>query len=528
MKLDKITNSINRIAIIGIGILTSLIMLFLTFESFIHTVDMNMNNAFSEQVEYFADNIWLNILYIAVFVLLFFLLKKAIKKIPMWCAYAFCAVWTLVWGIIVVYSVRSAPTHDSQFVSYGAYAAANGDYTHITGVYFDRFPYQLGYVFFNEILVRLFHLQEPCFLILEVVNVIFLAGANLCLITIIDDIFSNKDIAKLSAVLISLCVQPILFSTFLYGNIPGFAFAMASVMLMLKYYKTNKYVYLILSPILLGLSVAVKLNNIIVFVALAIIFVLMLITRRKLADIAFILIAVVMVFGLNNLLIAQYSARADHDYGSGIPKICWLYMGISEGGIENGWFNYYCYVDPYEINNQDSEKTSEYVKGKIDERLDDFSDAKYATNFFYKKIVSQWNEPTYQSIWTNQVRGFYDEPNAIGEFIIDSGEDFLKEYMDAYQLIIYLGMLIYCIYATMQKDIRKMILPLIVLGGFIYHCLFEAKSQYCVTYFQMMIPCAAVAYYQMVQLFENKYLTKGKAVSVTQKNNKKKSKKKRR
>ena len=42
-----------------------------------------------------------------------------------------------------------------------------------------------------------------------------------------------------------------------------------------------------------------------------------------------------------------------------------------------------------------------------------------------------------------------------------------------------------------KKDITAALFPLVVLGGLLYHLLFEAKSQYAVGYVLLMIPIAA-------------------------------------
>ena len=42
-----------------------------------------------------------------------------------------------------------------------------------------------------------------------------------------------------------------------------------------------------------------------------------------------------------------------------------------------------------------------------------------------------------------------------------------------------------------KKDLLRCLLPLILLGGISYHLLFEAKSQYAMPYFVLMMPIAA-------------------------------------
>jgi hypothetical protein len=44
------------------------------------------------------------------------------------------------------------------------------------------------------------------------------------------------------------------------------------------------------------------------------------------------------------------------------------------------------------------------------------------------------------------------------------------------------------------------LLALIILGGFVYHLIFEAKSQYVLPYFIMMVPFAAYGFYSLVHL----------------------------
>ena len=42
-----------------------------------------------------------------------------------------------------------------------------------------------------------------------------------------------------------------------------------------------------------------------------------------------------------------------------------------------------------------------------------------------------------------------------------------------------------------RRDVLQTVLPLIVLGGMMYHMLFEAKSQYAYVYAVLLVPMAA-------------------------------------
>jgi hypothetical protein len=93
----------------------------------------------------------------------------------------------------------------------------------------------------------------------------------------------------------------------------------------------------------------------------------------------------------------------------------------------------------------------------------------------------------------------------------------VKAVMDLGVQFIYFGMLVAAIYLLFEqinkKETRRAVepalylIPLIFLGGFLYHALFEAKSQYVITYVTLMIPYAA---WGVCRLFSD-----GKAVAVS-------------
>ena len=90
--------------------------------------------------------------------------------------------------------------------------------------------------------------------------------------------------------------------------------------------------------------------------------------------------------------------------------------------------------------------------------------------------------------------------NGIAKYVCEDGESKVKDVMDLGVQFIYCGMLIAAVYmviSQIKKDDERpedqsglFLIPLIFLGGFLYHALFEAKSQYVITYVTFMIPYA--------------------------------------
>ena len=63
--------------------------------------------------------------------------------------------------------------------------------------------------------------------------------------------------------------------------------------------------------------------------------------------------------------------------------------------------------------------------------------------------------------------------------------------MNQFQQLIFLGVLLSSVIFIKEKNLRNCLPAIVLLGGMFYHLLFEAKSQYSLPYFIIMIPLAA-------------------------------------
>ncbi|MDP4120419.1 MAG: hypothetical protein Q8876_05110, partial [Bacillota bacterium] len=250
-----------------------------------------------------------------------------------------------------------------------------------------------------------------------------------------------------------------------------------------------------------------------ILVAICILIVFYILKTRKIFN-NLIYLAVLIIVGtqLSSVIIWQYEARSHYELKAGIPMVSWMAMGLNESETASGWYNGTYTVTNYSNANYDNEIASNQSKQEIKKRESVFlNDINYSVNFFFKKFASQWNEPTYGSIWTNEVRDHYSEPVSIGKYIAGSGnpdtrintyvpglgESGMKTYMNFFQQFIVFGAMIAILIILMcKKDLAFLVFPLIILGGFAYHLLFEAKSQYAITYFILMIPLAAYGIYE--------------------------------
>lgn len=482
-------NTLEKTARLLISVLMILIMGFLTIVSLLHTTGMD-TTPHIESVSYHNDNLYVNIILLVLSVALCYIVMPLMKNVPLWAELAFISAWTIVIGFLWVYSSQSAPTFDSQMVTDASVSFAKDDYSPINDQYFKNYSFQLGYVFFNEIIIRIASIfgEVTDLLFLEALNIVFLAATNIGIILLNIKIFKDERIRHLTVFLLTFCFQPILFSTFLYGIIPGLMFAVWAVYFEVAYFKDNKIIYAILSAVFVALAVMIKSNYNIVLVAVIGIAVVKLFSRKKyLYDLIYIVLCAALALSITPAVKAMYENRSGVDLGDSIPYVSWIAMGMNESGFAPGWYNSTYTISNFEENNFDASEASKDSVANIEQRLDYFmSNPQYTNDFFYEKTVSQWNETTYQSIWTNQVRGQYAEKGAFASWVCNEGEDAVSGFMDIYAQLIFVSVLVGVIACTRRKDLFATVLPLIILGGFLYHLMAEAKSQYAMPYFVLM------------------------------------------
>ena len=185
--------------------------------------------------------------------------------------------------------------------------------------------------------------------------------------------------------------------------------------------------------------------------------------------------------------------------------IAWMAMGMSQGHAGPGWYKEDHTVDFFMDSGMDAEATAENARQVIKQRAAYFAENPgQRLRFFSEKLRSQWNEPTYESLWINQVQQSYGEKGFMYEWFCHVGERHTTGYMNQYQQLIFLGVLLSCVFLWCKRDILQCLPVLVILGGILYHLLFEAKSQYALPYFILMVPLAAYGFCSLFKRTEGR------------------------
>lgn len=481
---------------------------YIAIMSFLQTSVFDEAAYSSEKVLYEMDNIALNIFCTAIFTVFVFKMKKHydfFARIDLRFMEVGLVVYTIMLGLIWIFSVTSVPAADSQSVFETATGATVGDYSSITGngnfynsayynghSYYNFYPFQLGFVLISEIVYRIFGTASS--MPVQVINVLCLAAAYLGIAKITKYIFKRRSIEFITILLLAGCFQPMLFCTFVYGNIIGMCCAIWASYFLIRYFQTTKYLLLIPCAILLIVATIAKYNNMIYLVAFVIMLIVHTVKEKKWQSIAFALAICIATVGINNLIIVSYESRANTKLADGVSQVMYLDMGLNDSYMAPGWYNGIA-IDTYKSCNLNNEVANQRAWSNIKNRLDVFgSNPGYTFDFFGKKIVSQWNEPSFESIWISEVKSHSHEVNSIGNGMYNGSlGQFFELYFNIYMQIVYLLLVIgiYCLFFKRMTNIETTLLLLVILGGFGYHLLFEGKSQYILTYIPIMMPTAA-------------------------------------
>lgn len=512
-RLDRIAGGLEKTAVVGILLLVFAFMLYLCLSAFVETSVLNTDNSSGENIEFYRDNVFLNIIMQAILLsagYLFYRHGEGVRLFRMENALMF---WLFAFGtaFIATTKLRSPVFSDSFLVTYGAQRAALGDFAILEESYFYRFPFQLGYVLYSEILIRVFNFlfrgvpEGYAVLALQELNLFWLMAEYHALIEITKLMFRDVRIHKLLILLLFVCLPPVFTITFLYGNIPAFSCGSLAIWMFLHYMKKGGLRYALLCPVFLTLAVTLKLNLLIVCVAIGIIWLLRLLKKRTRESLLCFLLTAVCVLTLPSVPQKIYERRVGVRYGDGIPMIAWMAMGFSEGHAAPGWYREDCTVTAFERSGHDSAATAENARRVLAERLDYFrKNPAAAFRFFSQKLRSQWNEPSYGSLWINQVFPSYSEKGALYRLLCVSGARVVLAAMDKLQQFVYLGILAGILRLWQKKDLLRCLLPLILLGGLSYHLLFEAKSQYAMPYYVLIMPVAAHGLFTLFRRVEHR------------------------
>ena len=425
------------------------------------------------------------------------------KKIPTKVLLSIIPIILFIIYIFWISILKLEPIDDQKRIHEMAIDMINGKIGlhFVQPMYLFLYPYQLGIVFFVSIFYKVFGQN---FIVFEYVNAICSILNFYLLYLISKEIFKDNISKYLVFLLLGFGLYFMFWNVYFYGNIVGLTFGLSAILFTLKYLNNNKVFNITISGVMISISIILKSNYNIFLCGILVILILDLISnfnKNKMICIIMFLIAYFMISIFYNITMEKIY---DIKRPLGVPMINFIYMGMSDKvDLYPGWYNEDT-LNIYYRNNLDYEKSSKEACDLIKKRLNHFSkNPKEFLEYYAKKIGSTWLNPTFQTVWCSTPGARYEWDIEYAEYLnhhqkvlsIVTGNIYkiIEFYFDIYQVIIFIfgGIGIFYLSKNQERKMQNVLLPVIFIGGFLFHIIWETKAIYVLQYYYLLLPFSA-------------------------------------
>ena len=403
-----------------------------------------------------------------------------------------------LFGAMWVRSVKAMPESDGDALILIAEKILAKNYTDLVTpgvfehVYLTQSPYQFGLLAYLQVYVALFGATNS-FTILRLVNVALLISSYAALLLITQRLFRDERVTFLTILLLFVCIQPVLNCTLIYGIVPAFAFGVWAVYFTVHYLQDGKKRNMIPAALLLAAAVYVRTTSWLLVIAIGIVLFLHALRRWKISPILIFVALVLFVAPWANLTQRAYEKQIGADFGPGYPKTFWIAMCLQDGWKGPGWHVKEYQTMMRETYGDDAAGVGEQAKQDIAAKLGEFSaNPQKALTYYSQKLVTMWSEPTFTSIWISKSVTTYSEPTALARLVYsDSFDAAFRLAMKKVIVVVYASFALSAVFLLKKNEEARLILPVYILGGLLFHLIVEAKSQYVLEYLPLMLPLAS-------------------------------------
>ncbi len=421
-------------------------------------------------------------------------------------------------SLFLVFVIRGNATNDALQLDDIMQAFSAGDYGALReGGYLFVYPFQITYVFIGQLIAALCGPSD--FLVYQLLNVVSILCNLYFLYRIAWELFRSRKVCAVLQILSMGCWFYYVFATFVYADLWSFAFQTAALWLEIVYLNRRRLRYAVGAGICIAAATLLKTNCYVALIAM----VLILLTdavrenpcetsgkaveeepkgRGLLRAALLCVMLVVLTKGTQSAVNAAAARAAGLErMPSGVPAAAYFAMGMQEAEGKYGWYNG-TNVGLFREAGYDPEETVRAARESMAESIGEFRNSKrYLIRFYTGKFLSQWGDPTCVSMREmEETRRHTGELSPlVSSLIFGRGSRILQWGMNVTHSLIYLGLVLYV--AAMWRRRRKtgrwtvsdaeLLLVVFIVGGMLFHQLWEASGRYTMRYYLTMLPLSA-------------------------------------
>lgn len=438
--------------------------------------------------------------------------KGCFRKLkPEWVTGVLC-VLAGVSGVLWILATQLVPGNDPSKVYTAAMQWRAGDFSAFEeGEYLFRYPFQSGIVLFYYLLSFLTGAEN--YVGLQLFNAAALAVIDFFLAKLAASFWKEERAFEIAACVAAMLFLPMLYyTTYLYGILPGMAFALAALYQLVRYLETRRYSYMLGMALCIGVAIVLKSNCLIYLVAM-VCFLLydvidgMLLGEWKkqcLLSLLCILLSVGSYFGCNAAYQKAVEKLSGYELTDGAAMISWVVMGLQDSAAATGPGEYNGYIiDVFKQYHYDTEQITEASLRDIKIILQRMAENPLdeGVPFFARKMAFQWNDPTFAAMERSEGRSSAIDLPAFAKSMIDGkARVSLTIYLNYLQTLVWIGVLLYLYLRRRSENLYELMGVVVFLGGYFFHFFWESGASYTMPYFLLLLPYAARGFLDLVEL----------------------------
>jgi len=396
-------------------------------------------------------------------------------------------------GVSIVLTLQNEPGSDQAAVmDVAAHLQAGNTHDFVDIGYAAMNPHQLG-------LVLIFYLGGKIvgggnFVFWQLVNVAGVVIIYWCIGKICDESGRQRRMGTLAAVWGLLFLPLVLYVEFVYGTIWGLALALLSALAAERFWQRGRWTDMIWCWVASWLAVMVKPNSAILVLGLAAAWTYYCLRERAWRKML-LAVGLVAVLAANGC-VTNWAVRliSGQSVSSGPSYWSYVAMGMHPSSqIFPGWWDGSNATTYYDAN-LDTARQASAAKAEIGEILASWrAHPMLGLQFLAAKNASAWNNPDFGAILLNQNRPHQTRWPVWARRLLDTENiQGLIYWCKLIQLVILTGVWCYCWLVPAGR--KNLAWELMFLGGFVFHSFWEAKSQYTLPYFTLLLILAVAGW----------------------------------
>lgn len=498
MTKDKITKNVYYAMTVILLLCGVAVMAFLSYYACRYSYYEEIAYRFRKQL--LRDAVWRQILCFVIAAAFVYIVNRWFKMLrpeqaERICRYTLVGVCVFA-GVLGVFYILYHPYYpEGDQINATAFAVycREGDYSMLSpGGYVGLYQQQKGFGFLYEILFTVF--GNFNYTVAKILHVIWWVLAIIAGYGFLKLNTEKAVYRPVYCVIVLGCIPFLLYLPYIYGDVLSISFSMILFWAVSAYEHSGKRRYVVLAAAVAAVSLLARKNTWIVLIGVFIYFVMVCLRKKTLrclfAGMAILLTAALSVKAVDKM----YEYRSGYPSGIGIPSILWVAMGLQESEGMAGFYNRYQQT-VFEENNFEQDVSArqgrDYIRGKMKEFAENPS---LAWDFMKRKLEGQWIDPMFECLKSTEAFAADTPlPSGIQSLYYGTLHDVVWKIANRYQSIVYLAGLAYVVTVFAAGRKRQEMpaavwLPMIVIvGGFLFSMVWEAKARYAFPYYMFMI-----------------------------------------